>query len=132
MDNICFIRLIDGTMGVGNLVLVDDEQVVINNMVELGSFPIPDLIEQKYFFKGFFCPFSNSTPIVSTFDRINVLNITENLDIELISQYNNYINHWFDNRPRYYKRPKQKKTQERLTSELVEEYLEAFANTTIH
>lgn len=132
MDNICFIKLIDGTTGIGNLVLVDDEVVVVNNLVELGSFPIPDIIEQKYFFKGFFCPFANSTPIVSSFDRINVINITEDLDLELIRQYNRYIKQWFDNRPRYYKKPKSELKQEKLTSELVEEYLQAFANTTIH
>ena len=59
-----FIRLIDGTVMIGNVVNESDQTYIIEDAVELGSKDLNSL-ERQFFFKNIYSPFSTSSEILT-------------------------------------------------------------------
>lgn len=111
---ISFVRLIDGTILLGKLNEDSEEFIIMEDAMILGC-SYEETIEQRYFFKGMYCPFVDDTKVQSIIDKINVISMHGGLDSYLISQYNNYLDQWYKSRSRY------KKSKEYMTDSLEEE-----------
>ena len=131
-----YIRLIDGTIGIGEIEQYDEEFINILNFVEFDTWP-SETIEQRYTFRGMCYPFSPLDPIRVTIPSINVLSVNDDVDNHLLVQYNNYVRQWFTAREEMTKprkrKPKIDETEDYGSMiETLGEILKESSNTTIH
>lgn len=126
-----FLRMIDGTLLIGECgdFNPDSEYIKVINAVLLGCAET-DYIEQKYYFVGMHCPFSIDKPIITMIRKSSVLSINVDLDSQLLTQYNKYVNSWFSTRDKL-----NTIEEDSVRSELeqkIEVLARALANNVIH
>lgn len=131
-----FVRLIDGTIGIGEIESYDESLLTVVNFVEFETWP-SDYIEQRYTFKGMYYPFSPLDPIRVTIPSMHVLSVNDDVDNHLLTQYNQYVVQWFTARENM-KEPSSREDRKRSTEEMrnlidaLGEYMSETANNTIH
>lgn len=92
---ISFIKLIDGQTLVGSCTVETEFDITITNAVVVGIDYRRGQVEQKYYFKGMYCPFIESDAIDTVLEKRNIISFHSGLDSHLESQYNRYIEDWF-------------------------------------
>ena len=127
---ISFIRLIDQTTLIADIISEDDETVTLENALILHSEYVHTL-EQKYTFKGMYCPFVEEDSIITVIDKINVVSIHTSLDSFIVLQYNNYLRQWFRARSGY-KRNEYAKDVKTELEEMLEEMQHSQQSNTVH
>ena len=139
-----FIRLTDKTIVCGRISLDDEYYLTLENAVEMGTRPLDAVtgLEQQYYFKGMYSPFSISDTIITELPKDMILSINSDLDSSLESAYFRYIHDWFHTRNRVNERALKKATlpnSEELMSEdksleMLEAYItkQGLANNEIH
>jgi hypothetical protein len=127
-----FIRLIDTTMIVGNLVCETDHDITIENAVMLGRKFTRGGIEAQYFFTGMFNPFTTETPYQSILEKKNVISFHSELDSDLESTYNKFIEDWLEARNSFAEMTNQE--VENMLEDTLEKIdaMNESANTTLH
>lgn len=90
-------RLIDKSIVCGKIVFEDDYYTTLENVVELGTKPLNAIagLEQQYYFKGMYSPFSASDKIITELPREAILTINSDLDPYFEQAYYKYTNDWF-------------------------------------
>ena len=74
-----FIKLIDGTALIGNIVDESDQTYIIEDAVELGSKNLTTL-ERQYFFKNVYSPFSTSSEIITEIYKDHIISIHQDFN----------------------------------------------------
>lgn len=97
-----FIRLVDGTILLGSLIKTTDTHIIVHDALILGAV-YQETVEQKYFFKGMYCPFVDSDVLESKILIDHVISMHDNLDSHLIDQYNSCVDQWYNSRSNYKK-----------------------------
>lgn len=93
------LKLIDNSIVVGYVTHEEEHSLTIENAVEIGVRPRPEnFVEQYYFIKGMFSPFSISNPIQTEIYKEHVISFQDQLDPYLENQYIKYITKWFEAR----------------------------------
>ena len=128
-----FIRLIDGTVMIGNVVDESDQTYIIEDAVELGSKDLNSL-ERQFFFKNIYSPFSTSSEILTEIYKDHIISIHQDLDTFVYDHWQRYVSKWKSLRG---KSTAPIAEDEKISREQIEElkaYLEyqALANTEIH
>lgn len=127
---ISFIRLIDQTILLADIIEEDDDTVTLENALILQS-TYTESIEQKYAFKGMYCPFVDADKVVSVIDKINVVSVHSDLDSFIVSQYNNYLFQWFRARSSYKSADYEKDVKQEL-EELIRDMQQTQQSNTVH
>jgi hypothetical protein len=140
-----FIRLTDSTIVCGRIALDDEYYLTLENAVEMGTRPLNAIaggLEQQYYFKGMYSPFSISEKILTELPKDMILTINSDLDSSLEAAYFRYIDDWFHTRARVNERALKKvqlPDSDELPSEdnsleMLEAYLtkQGLANNEIH
>lgn len=128
-----FIRLIDGSSLVGNMISESEYEITLTNALIMGIEHRPGEIEQKYFFKGMYCPFTTGGEIHTVLEKRNIVSFHSGLDSHLESQYNKYIKDWFKARTDFQEfnlEEVEKALEESL--DMLQAMSEVSANTNIH
>lgn len=88
-----FIRLIDGTALIGNIIDESDQTYFIEDAVELGSKNLTTL-ERQYFFKNVYSPFSTSNEIITEIYKDHIISIHQDMDEYVLSHWQRYVAKW--------------------------------------
>lgn len=88
-----FIKLIDGTALIGNIVDESDQTYIIEDAVELGSKNLTTL-ERQYFFKNVYSPFSTSSEIITEIYKDHIISIHQDLDEYVLNHWQRYVAKW--------------------------------------
>lgn len=132
-----FLRLLDGSVLVGEHVADTETTYEIHNPVKVDSNDTGS-IEQRYHFAGMHCPFIEGRPLVVHVNKSSVISINKNLDSALERHYNRYINKWFEARDNYFNIPSEEEYDDPSTEEELEEVIDTLqamvqsSNNTIH
>lgn len=127
---ISFIRLIDNTTLIANVISADDENIVLENALILHAEYVQSL-EQKYTFKGMYCPFVDDDVVITEIDLYHVVSIHDNLDSFIILQYNNYLRQWYRARSGYKHQDYAKDVKDEL-EEMLEQMQQSQQSNTVH
>lgn len=126
------IRLIDRSIVAGMLVLETEYEITIENAVLVGRTFQRGNIEASYFFTGMYNPFFTGEVSNTILEKRNVISFHSELDPDLESQYNKFINDWNTARKSF------SKMSTRDVEKMLEETLERIdamnesANTILH
>lgn len=88
-----FIKLIDGTALIGNIIDESDQTYIIEDAVELGSKNLTTL-ERQYFFKNVYSPFSTSSEIITEIYKDHIISIHQDMDEYVLSHWQRYVAKW--------------------------------------
>ena len=88
-----FIKLIDGTALIGNIIDESDQTYFIEDAVELGSKNLTTL-ERQYFFKNVYSPFSTSSEIITEIYKDHIISIHQDMDEYVLSHWQRYVAKW--------------------------------------
>ena len=88
-----FIKLIDGTALIGNIIDESDQTYIIEDAVELGSKNLTTL-ERQYFFKNVYSPFSTSNEIITEIYKDHIISIHQDMDEYVLSHWQRYVAKW--------------------------------------
>lgn len=125
-----YFHLIDGSILTGMVLEEDDQYITLRNAVELGrTAEETDFhIEQRYFFKGMYCPFVETKPIITRIPKTRLIAEHKTLEKGFTKAYNKFIVEWFRQRVEWRRLPKKEELEQ------LEAAIErmALANTQIH
>ena len=88
-----FIKLIDGTALIGNIIDESDQTYFIEDAVELGSKNLTTL-ERQYFFKNVYSPFSTSSEIITEIYKDHIISVHQDMDEYVLSHWQRYVAKW--------------------------------------
>jgi hypothetical protein len=88
-----FIKLIDGTALIGNIIDESDQTYFIEDAVELGSKNLTTL-ERQYFFKNVYSPFSTSSEIITEIYKDHIISVHQDMDEYVFSHWQRYVAKW--------------------------------------
>ena len=88
-----FIKLIDGTALIGNIIDDSDQTYFIEDAVELGSKNLTTL-ERQYFFKNVYSPFSTSSEIITEIYKDHIISVHQDMDEYVLSHWQRYVAKW--------------------------------------
>ena len=88
-----FIKLIDGTALIGNIIDESDQTYFIEDAVELGSKNLTTL-ERQYFFKNVYSPFSTSSEIITEIYKDHIISVHQDMDEYVLSHCQRYVAKW--------------------------------------
>lgn len=88
-----FLKLIDGTALIGNIIEESDQTYFIEDAVELGSKNLTTL-ERQYFFKNVYSPFSTSSEIITEIYKDHIISIHQDMDEYVLSHWQRYVAKW--------------------------------------
>ena len=88
-----FLKLIDGTALIGNIINETDQTYFIEDAVELGSKNLTTL-ERQYFFKNVYSPFSTSSEIITEIYKDHIISIHQDMDEYVLSHWQRYVAKW--------------------------------------
>lgn len=88
-----FLKLIDGTALIGNVIDESDQTYFIEDAVELGSKNLTTL-ERQYFFKNVYSPFSTSSEIITEIYKDHIISIHQDMDEYVLSHWQRYVAKW--------------------------------------
>ena len=88
-----FLKLIDGTALIGNIIDQSDQTYFIEDAVELGSKNLTTL-ERQYFFKNVYSPFSTSNEIITEIYKDHIISIHQDMDEYVLSHWQRYVAKW--------------------------------------
>lgn len=88
-----FLKLIDGTALIGNIINETDQTYFIEDAVELGSKNLTTL-ERQYFFKNVYSPFSTSSEIITEIYKDHIISIHQDIDEYVLSHWQRYVAKW--------------------------------------
>lgn len=88
-----FLKLIDGTALIGNIIDESDQTYFIEDAVELGSKNLTTL-ERQYFFKNVYSPFSTSSEIITEIYKDHIISIHQDMDEYVLSHWQRYVAKW--------------------------------------
>lgn len=88
-----FLKLIDGTALIGNIIDESDQTYFIEDAVELGSKNLTTL-ERQYFFKSVYSPFSTSSEIITEIYKDHIISIHQDMDEYVLSHWQRYVAKW--------------------------------------
>lgn len=88
-----FLKLIDGTALIGNIIEESDQTYFIEDAVELGSKNLTTL-ERQYFFKNVYSPFSTSSEIITEIYKDHIISIHQDIDEYVLSHWQRYVAKW--------------------------------------
>ena len=88
-----FLKLIDGTALIGNIIDESDQTYFIEDAVELGSKNLTTL-ERQYFFKNVYSPFSTSNEIITEIYKDHIISIHQDMDEYVLSHWQRYVAKW--------------------------------------
>jgi|TARA_R110002167_G_scaffold137762_1_gene324837 hypothetical protein len=139
-----FIRLSDKTILCGHITNDDEYYLTLENVVEMGTKPLNAIagLEQQYYFKGMFSPFSISEKIITELPKEMIVTINSDLDTSLEAAYFRFVDDWFLTRNRVNERAlkrndipdNDKPTSDDNAMDMLEAYLtkQGLANNEIH
>ena len=88
-----FLKLIDGTTLIGNIIDESDQTYFIEDAVELGSKNLTTL-ERQYFFKNVYSPFSTSSEIITEIYKDHIISIHHDMDEYVLGHWQRYVAKW--------------------------------------
>jgi hypothetical protein len=90
------LKLIDKSIVIGYVTHEGEHSLTIENPVEIGVRPrAENFVEQYYYIKGMWSPFTISNPIQTEVYKEHVISFQDQLDAYLEDQYNRYIKNWY-------------------------------------
>ena len=130
-----YFKLIDNTQLVGDVVAEDEKSYLIDNAVEMGvsNEEFEQFVEQRYYFKGMYCPFVKGKPIKTVLMKNRVTTVFDDLEVNLKTQYNKFVKEWYKQRVFHKDPEKMKQLEDKMMTEL-EAWVErtTVANNQIH
>lgn len=127
-----YFKLADKTIILGEVSGEDESTYQLHNAVELGvdNTALELYVEQRYYFKGMYCPFVKGNPIISNISKEKIVSVHDDLENDLREQYNKFCKEWF--KQRVFRKPAEEASKEAI--EELTAWLErtAISNNQIH
>jgi hypothetical protein len=88
-----FLKLVDGTALIGNIIDESDQTYILEDAVELGSKNL-NTLERQYFFKNVYSPFSTSSEIITELYKDHIVSIHQDIDDYVLDHWLRYVAKW--------------------------------------
>jgi len=88
-----FLKLIDGTALIGNIIDESEQTYILEDAVELGSKNL-NTLERQYFFKNVYSPFSTSSEIITELYKDHIVSIHQDIDDYVLDHWQRYVAKW--------------------------------------